>query len=91
MPVRQLTGFLKTAAAIGGVLVLVYFGARLGAAETRVTSVEARLAEEIRKAPDVHNAIETRTDVKIAQERELILSKLDDIIRRLDRIERAVR
>ncbi len=74
--------------AVGAVLTFLYLGLSLGATSERVTTVERRLQEEIPRAAVTHDAIESRTDAKLAQQRELILSKLDEIIRRLDRLER---
>lgn len=59
-----------------------------GALQNKVQTVSDRMAEEIPRAEATHRAIEQRTDQKLLDQRELILSRLDDIVRRLDRIER---
>ena len=85
---RHLLGFLKLSAAGTGILALLYFGARLGSTETKLEKLDARLAEEIPRAAATHDAIESRTDQKLSAQRELILTELRDIARRLERIER---
>lgn len=59
-----------------------------GALQTNVSTTQQRLAEEVARAPGVHDAIEARVDAKLSAQRELILTELRDISRRLERIER---
>lgn len=67
--------WLKILLPIFGVVFTALVG--YGALKSNVAHVEQELPR-----------IEARTDQKLAQQRELILSKFDDVIRRLERIER---
>lgn len=59
-----------------------------GDLKSDVKHVEQRMAEEIPRAAQTHDAIEARTDQKISQVERLILIQLQEINARLARLER---
>ena len=84
-------GIKRTAMIIGAVLTLLSVGIGVGVNMARLDRVETRINDEVTKAPEVHEALRREWHAADIAERELLFAKLEEINRRLERIERSVR